>query len=73
MVELGPGRSRALVRRFEQGGVVALRLRPVAQRFGSPTGIVEPVEAVRTQYEGLLVFGQCLPGLAQFEPSQPNA
>jgi hypothetical protein len=67
MVELGARGSGAAARRLEQGSVVGLRLCAVAGCFRGPTGVVKSVEAVRTQFKGLLVFGQRLLGLAQFQ------
>src|SRR3982075_3365136 len=67
MFELRPRGVRTTVRRTEQGRIEAARLCRIARRFGGPAGVVETVEAVWTELEGLPVFDQRYLGVTRFE------
>src|SRR5277367_492436 len=58
--QLRPGGFRAVVGRFEQGGVELLRLDFVSRLFGGHAGVVEAVEAVGTELQRDLVLGERL-------------
>ena len=66
MTEFWPGRIPT-VTRFQQRGIVGIRLWLLSRLFGSARCPIETVEAFGAQLQIGLIFDQCFLGALQFE------